>query len=235
MNTGADLSGPDFRYRLLRDTETRRDFALAPGGVTDQHDILIGQFRILVRESSRKSFRMQPRPMPVAPRLALRTSSRAVSPLLDLVSGVIGRGAREDVGGVTARRVVTTMQPPGLAVRQRSISERPRKDVGLDLLVPGPEAAVVVRWWPDHACEPRPALIRASAINLGPETGDDLSWCRLRSSHVAPPCGVVRNRPRTQSSVGSAHSTTTHNLGPIGYVERVAQHARLVVRDRVSA
>ena len=116
----------------------------------------------------------------------------------DVVQGC----SKEEVGRIHAWRVVAAvanthvcrygpmMQLPGHAMRKQAGVVEPEYSIRLCVF---------------PTSQPWPTVIRAATIHESPET---LVEGKLKSSHVAPPCGVVRGRPGVSAPAGPVYSST---------------------------
>jgi hypothetical protein len=113
-------------------------------------------------------------------------------------------------GRVALRRVVATVQPKRLVWWQWAVHHYPGKDLRMEFdgMTPTsqPDTAIALSIAPSQE---RPASVRASArVYLRQKSVDAFDWGKLRGSHVAPPCGVVRGRREGCTSTGPAHFST---------------------------
>jgi len=115
------------------------------------------------------------------------------SSLRDSIGDVLGLCSGRDVGRLATSSIVTGMAEDSAGPRW-SVCQDPREPVGSDRAATVGEVPVAEAFV--STGQPRSAAVLVGRSDLGPEASHLLrrERCKVRISHVAPPCGVVRDR-----------------------------------------
>lgn len=169
-------------------------------------------------DSPNRIFGQDGYPILLAPRTSLRTGvdSAPGSALDGHVSLILGLRAGEHVVRIAAGRVVAAVASAGLVGwHWLSSGKHPGEHVSLNDTRSIPEGSVPVT---ASSSQPGPAFVRATTVDLRPESRNEFFRCSLASSHLAPPVPVVRDRSGVRAPAGPDYFSTA----PCGCGERDA-------------
>ena len=179
---------------LLGHAELGSDGRLRSGRFSDRKHHRDRQLGVAMLLSASDTFTVQPRPALVADRKP--SSCHRFGEIFDLGSG-------RDVGWLATPRVIARVAKDRTGPR-RSVGQQPRELMRSDRSASDTELSVAAS---PLGSQPRSASVFVGRADFGPEAVD-LIWGKLDVSHVAPPCGVVRDRRgANQAPPGPVHCT----------------------------
>lgn len=135
----------------------------------------------------RKFATLHPRPKRAVP----ATLGEAIPDIIDL-------GSKKQVCRITAWWIVAAMAD-NYTGRNGAVGYFPSNSVGFAEAPSESSDSIAAVAVSGQAGSPQPALFRRTDSHFGPERRDSLLSGKLWTSHVAPPCGVVRGGWESQA------------------------------------